>query len=524
MDIISRGELGYRLTQSYSRLESNRYLPEVIWSADKNCWYGDWEGRTILALVALAGATKKEPSYLEEILDMLPQKLNAQGYIGEIYPDAEISEQQLAGNSWLLRGLIEYTYLTGSDRCRPIIEGMVRNLYLPILDAVREYPIEEYEEEGNYSGSIIAKRGRWLLSSDIGCVFISMDGISAAYELLGWNELRVLLEGMIERYEKVAFYEARYQTHATLSALRGILRTYRLTGKAEYLELVRRVYALYLKKGTTETHANTTRFQVPTWTEPCAIVDSYMIAVELYAATGECAYLETAQEIYLNAISHAQLPNGGMGLENCVGHEGQEFLTFLKKKTGAITEAYWCCSMRGADGLSYVSRNQCKKQDGAYHLIHFFDAVMKDGATEITIKTKYPYEGRVFLSVKDDGKTVVRLFMPRCMKNIRVNGAASALEGQWLTLRAEGEAEFLVEFDIPLVVKDAAYGAKKLYHGLMLLGCPDENDLLPVLQYAGGGKYLAEDGRCFSSVGRTVFKDEASVTAERLQVLFRPKR
>jgi DUF1680 family protein len=246
-----------------------------------------------------------------------------------------------------------------------------------------------------------------------------------------------------------------------------------------------------------------------------------MIAVELYEATGECAYLETAQEIYLNAISHAQLPNGGMGLENCVGHEGQEILTFLKKKTGAITEAYWCCSMRGADGLSYVSRNQCKKRDGAYHLIHFFDAVVKDGTTEITVKTKYPYEGRVFLSVKGGEETFVRLFIPRCMKNIRVNGAFAALEGQWLTLRAENETEFLVEFDIPLVTKDAACGTKKLYHGLMLLGCPDESEAFPILQYTGGGKYLAEDGRCFSSVGRTAFKDEASVTAEGLRVLFR---
>jgi hypothetical protein len=107
------------------------------------------------------------------------------------------------------------------------------------------------------------------------------------------------------------------------------------------------------------------------------------------------------------------------------------------------------------------------------------------------------------------------------MRNIRVNGVAAALEGQWLTLCAAGEAEFLVEFDIPLTVKNAAYGTKKLYHGLMLLGCPDESDAFPTLQYTGGGKYLAEDGRCFSSVGRTVFKDEASVTAEGLRVLFR---
>ena len=44
MNITSRGELGYRLTKSNSRLECKYYLPEKIWTADKACWPGDWEG------------------------------------------------------------------------------------------------------------------------------------------------------------------------------------------------------------------------------------------------------------------------------------------------------------------------------------------------------------------------------------------------------------------------------------------------------------------------------------------------
>ncbi len=73
MKIVSRGLLGCRLTQSYSRLECNHYKPQVIWTADTHSWPGDWEGRTVLALVSLAKATGKEPSYLEEILDILPE-------------------------------------------------------------------------------------------------------------------------------------------------------------------------------------------------------------------------------------------------------------------------------------------------------------------------------------------------------------------------------------------------------------------------------------------------------------------
>ena len=172
MKVITRGELGYRLTQSFSRNESKFYKPEYVWTADLASWPADWEGRTILALVSLAKATGKEPAYLEDILDLLPTKLNEKGYLGEVYPDGGISEQQLAGHSWLLRGLIEYTLWKKTDKLMPIIERILKNLYLPVIDEIDNYYINEYDREGTYSGTIIAMRGKWLLSTDTGCAFI----------------------------------------------------------------------------------------------------------------------------------------------------------------------------------------------------------------------------------------------------------------------------------------------------------------------------------------------------------------
>ena len=101
------------------------------------------------------------------------------------------------------------------------------------------------------------------MSSDVGCAFISMDGISAAYEMLGWEELLSLFKSMGEKFKTVDFDGTRYQTHATLSALRGIVRMYRITQNKAYLNLAETVYALYLEKGTTENHSNTTRFKIP---------------------------------------------------------------------------------------------------------------------------------------------------------------------------------------------------------------------------------------------------------------------
>ena len=64
-----RGDLAYRLLLNYSILESYRYRADYIFTADKSAWYGDWEGRTILALVRLCEATGREPAFLVQIID-----------------------------------------------------------------------------------------------------------------------------------------------------------------------------------------------------------------------------------------------------------------------------------------------------------------------------------------------------------------------------------------------------------------------------------------------------------------------
>ena len=285
MKVITRGELGYRLTQSFSRNECKFYKPEYVWTADHNSWPADWEGRTILALVSLAKATGKEPAYLEEILDLLPTKLNEKGYLGEIYPNGGISEQQLAGHSWLIRGLVEYTLWKKTDKLIPLIEKMLKNLYLPVIDQIDNYYINKYDKEGSFSGSIMAVRGKWMLSSDTGCAFISMDGISQAYELFKWKELKTYVMKMHDKFTLVPFCEGNFQTHATLSATRGIIRMYLAMGEKRLLETAIKIFDLYKEKGITENYSNTGRFNMPRSTEPCCMVDSYICSVELYKIT-----------------------------------------------------------------------------------------------------------------------------------------------------------------------------------------------------------------------------------------------
>ena len=176
--------------------------------------------------------------------------------------------------------------------------------------------------------------------------------------------------------------------------------------------------------------------------------------------------------------------------------------------------------MRGADGISYVSQNQCIKTENSYNFIHLFNSLVTDGDTKITVKTKYPYDGYATVNIESDKDITVKLFIPDCMSDLRVNGSAAQTCDGWLTLTADGSAQFLIEFDIPLTVRKGADGLSKVYHGLLLLGCTDESRALPSLVYTGNGIYVSADGRSFEPVGRTVFKEEATVTDENIRILF----
>lgn len=88
-----------------------------------------------------------------------------------------------------------------------------------------------------------------------------------------------------------------------------------------------------------------------TWTEPCAIVDSIMLAVMLYEATKKEEYRTYAVRIYFNGFATLQRPNGGAGTDTTVSESTDELKCDLY-------EAYFCCTMRLAEGLWFVDKYQ----------------------------------------------------------------------------------------------------------------------------------------------------------------------
>jgi len=430
-NITIQGELKQRIDKNFERLEKGRYLPDSLYLVPNpeyhySEWPGDMPGRLVLSLTLHEQIGGHKAKYLSQILNEYPLNMNEKGYFGKIYGDS-LNEQQLASHGWVLRALCENYQYTKSDKVLTMIKTIVNNLVLPTKGYHKIYPIDPTQrvEAGGIAGSHSKTIGKWILSTDIGCDFIFMDGVIHAYEVLKTDDLKSISEEMIARFLEADLVAIKAQTHATLTALRAILRYYSLTQDAKLLNEVEKRFAIYTEQAMTENGENYNWFQRPLWTEPCAIVDSYIVASQLWQFTGNQKYLLEAQHIYYNGISVTQRHNGGFGCNSCTGAHNP-FLTI------ALPEADFCCSMRGAEGFARVTEYAYLTQGSKIFIttlasntatLNFEGKVLK-----LRQKSEFPVENKVCFEIAE---TSIR-FIPQFYflqpdgtenVNVKINGS-----------------------------------------------------------------------------------------------------
>lgn len=353
---IDEKELQARIELNYQRFLGDPYYTiERVFMPKEYNWPGDKEGRALLAYVSHYKISGRQIPCMKQMLDMMPEKTNEHLFFGPLATDI-IFEQQLSGHSWLLRGLCEYYEQFGDEACLMQIRSIIENLYMPTKGHYCTYPIHRAEHsDGDVSGTNVGIIGNWNLSSDIGCAFMSIDGLSHAYRITKDPAVQELLDEMIGIYLSIDKVSLKAQTHCTLTAARGMLRMYQETGDRKYLDGAKAIYELYVHGGgMTHTYQNLNWWGRPdSWTEPCAIVDSLMVALELYKYEQDPKYRTVAARIYHNGLSTAQRANGGAGTDRlvCPGSDNDSLIT-------RMYEAPFCCTMRLAEGLWYISQNK----------------------------------------------------------------------------------------------------------------------------------------------------------------------
>ena len=194
------GDLFRRIELNRNRLNDSMYLAKDLFDQNDS-WPGDFQGRDILALTSLYKAyegyddkQKDVLKQLEDIFALLDQKVNRKEFNGEY-----VNEQQVSSNSWFIRGLVNYYNITKNDKYLKQIKSIVDNFLVPISSFYERYPTQRKKQDlggvsGFDDGTVI---NGWVLSTDIGCAFIMLDGISAAYEVYQDEKVKNIIELMI---------------------------------------------------------------------------------------------------------------------------------------------------------------------------------------------------------------------------------------------------------------------------------------------------------------------------------------
>ena len=483
------GELAERLDRNFDRLEDEMYLPDSVFHSRLwQSWPGDAQGRIVLGLVCDARASGREPLYLQTILDHYPQFMNEQGYFGPVF-DGVLNEQQLSGNGWVLRGLCEYYEWTGDpvalDRIRAIVDG----LFMHGKGVFKDYPIDPEARRRNLGdaiGEIVYNDAQWVLSSDIGCVFIGMEGLIHAYKLIGGAELKELIDELIARFLEVDLVGIRAQTHASLTACRGLIRYAEITGDESYIAEVQKRWELYRQYGMTEGYQNYNWFcRYDTWSEPCAVVDSYMVAVQLWQHTGDPKYLDQAELIYYNGLCHDQRENGGFGCDFC-----PSLHTHRHDLAVRTDEASWCCTMRGAEGLASAARYSFFRQGGDLIVPFYRDCVFDWDGIRVSEQTNYPFdpeEGEISFEIEAAGPLkALCLRLPYGATDIRVEvcdeEVPAVFENGFLRIARKWKAgdEVEMHFRLASVMQEPEPGAVKQLVGPLLYGTEGDGPATPV--------------------------------------------
>ena len=494
--IHAAGDLYRRARANLDRLERPDFRPPAVFKQDYD-WPGDTEGRTILALARLGRALDLEPRYLDSILAALPDHLNERGYFGPVRPRGVVDEQQLCSHTWVLRGLSEVYRSTGRQDVLDRIEGIVSHLLVPATANYAAYPVRR-DRQAAESPVVGQMRqdlvDNWYVSTDISCAFALLDGAAAAYELLPTTPLRQFIEVLVDSFAAVDLLAISAQTHSTLSTLRGLLRYYDVVREHSLLHLVQDRYDLYIREALTENYANYNWFGRPLWTEPCAIIDSFIVAVGLWRHTGISRYLDDAHHIYYNAICPSQRPNGGFGCDTCLGAAD----VFLAPVPSAY-EASWCCTMRGGEGLAeaiesiYAVDAECL----TVNFYHDNAATVRflDGDVDLRLATGYPIEGhtgiRVVRSTLAEAKTI-RFFVPGWVDaaavTLEVDGkpVGAGVSGGYVEAKGLARAGEVIAMRFPIQWREAptmnarSIGeCRTIRHGPLILGT--NNGSTPVL-------------------------------------------
>ena len=344
-----RGQCGERLERARARLhlpplDDRGYVLADV-SLDRKRIFtnysGDISGRMIGVEAYLARLFPSETAPLQALLEGAPTFQKPDGHFGapQKLPQFDRATDMpiLWGNGRILIGLAEAFEETGDASALKAARKL--GDYFVATDPL-------YCKTENLS-----KVGGEAADAFSTCYFSCIEGLVALARDTGDARYRTQAE-RISALTLSVQPAAPLHSHGRLSALRGVLALYELTGDRKWLDGVERDWRTFFERYRLATGGITEMLaRGEARDEGCAVADWLRLNLGLWRATGQGRYLDEAERCLKNHFLYQQFANGGSG-HRVMKDIGGEPVAF---RSGG-TDAYWCCCEHWPRAMVDVTR------------------------------------------------------------------------------------------------------------------------------------------------------------------------
>jgi len=437
-------------------------------------WRGEYWGKMMRAACFCARLTGNKVLYatLEKtVLDVLATA-DADGRISSYIREDEFKGWDMWSRKYILLGCEYFWDICENEQVKDtIVKGLCGHL---------DYIIDHIGE-GEDKRSILDTSAWWgcINSCSILEPVMRLYNITKKPEYLAFADYIVSTGGsnlgnMVELALKNEILPYQYpviKAYETMSFFEGLLEYYRVTGKEDYktavVNFVDRVldsdYTIIGNCGCTHelfdnSNVKQTEPNPQVAQETCVAVTLSKILYQVYCVTGDPKYADAMERTYYNCILGSVNFEGNvrLRLEEAVGRDEDysRSVEFCKKIGGFAFDsyaplyksrrnraiggykdmengtAYGCCACIGAAGAALLPLTAVMAAKDGIVLNQYMDGtfrILPDGKNEVTVtmKTRYPYEGRVLVEIENPAKlnTVLKLRIPAWSDaNIAVDG------------------------------------------------------------------------------------------------------
>ncbi len=380
-DIRLAGDWGNRFASALHNLvgRPDRY-PLVSFAANASCrpetlwpdWPGDQFGRWFSMLhVAQGYGWTPAKAQRSAIADLVLPLQTPEGNFGLPGTAEKIDSRIPSGNAFALRGLMDAYADTSETRYLEAARRLARyyEKIAPLWETRRGGLLHEFY--GHCLDGLVALAGAgrdpWAL------------------------DLAKRLGAKAGRTE---------HTHHSLSMCRGLIDLARASGERVFLDKAVD-YAAWCRTARTVTGGLPEGMPVSPQDEGCALADWVVVNLMLYQATGEDAYVETAEQTLVNHLAFNQFVTGGFG------HRG-----FGREVLGGKNWQGWegkygsenpgCCSMWGAWALGQAGRFAVTTAGGnvQVNLYPAAEADLREEGLRLSIESDFPRQSGVRIRIQ----------------------------------------------------------------------------------------------------------------------------